>query len=67
MCNTKQVMVMVRITADGTILPLVLILKHQLNGHIVRMQSSTYLTAHYYYYQPNTWMKEVVMLSGLLK
>ena len=67
--DTKRVTVAVTITADGTLLPLMLIFKGKPNGRIVRMEfpRGDYPTTHFYKYQDNAWMDEEVMIPWVNK
>jgi hypothetical protein len=61
--NTKWATVAVTITADGTVLPSMVIFKGKANGHIAKTEFATYPAPHRYCCQENAWMDEVVMLA----
>ncbi len=51
------------ITADGTVLPLMVIFKGKANGRIAKTEFGTYPAPHRYRCHDNAWMDEVVMLA----
>jgi hypothetical protein len=51
------------ITADGTVLPSMVIFKGKTNGPIAKTEFGTYPAPHRYCCQDNAWMDEVVMLA----
>jgi hypothetical protein len=61
--NNKQATVAVTITADGLVLPLMVIFKGKANGRIARTEFGTYLAPHRHHCQDNAWMDKVVMLA----
>ncbi len=61
--NTKWVTVAVTITADGTVLPLMVIFKGKANERIAKTKFATYPAPHCYCCQENALMEEVVMLA----
>ena len=63
--DTKRVTVAVTITADGTLLPLMLVFKGMPNGRIVMKEFPffDYPKTHFYKCQDAAWMDKVVMIS----
>jgi hypothetical protein len=63
--NTKCVTVVVIITTDGTLLPLMLVFKGTLNGRIARTEfpSGNYLATHFYKCQDAAWMDKEMMIA----
>ncbi len=61
--NNKRATVAVLITADGTVLPLMVIFKGKPNGRIAKMEFATYPAPHHYCCQENAWMDKEVMLA----
>jgi hypothetical protein len=63
--NTKHVTMVVMITVDRMLLPLMLIFKGKLNGRIVRKEfpSGNYPTTHFYKCQDAAWMDKEVMIA----
>jgi hypothetical protein len=61
--DNKRATVAVRITADGTVLPSMVIFKGKPNGRIVKTEFATYPAPHRYHCQENAWMDEAVMLA----
>ncbi len=61
--DTKRATVVVTITANGTVLPSMVIFKGKPNGRIANMEFATYPAPHSYRCQENAWMDEVVMLA----
>jgi hypothetical protein len=61
--DNKRATVAVTITANGTVLPSMVIFKGKPNGRITKMEFATYPVPHRYCCQENAWMDEVVMLA----
>ena len=61
--KTKHAMVAVTISADGTILPSMVIFKGMPDGKIARTEFGTYLATQQYRCQENAWMDEHVMID----
>jgi hypothetical protein len=61
--DNKRATVAVRITANGTVLPLMVIFKGKANGHIAKTEFATYPAPHPYPCQENAWMDKAVMLA----
>ncbi len=61
--NNKRATVAVMITADGMVLPSMVIFKGKPNGRIAKMEFATYPAPHRYCCQENAWMDEAVMLA----
>jgi hypothetical protein len=61
--NAKKTTVAVTITADGMVLPLMVIFKGEPNGRIAKKEFARYPAPHSYCCQENAWMDEVVMLA----
>jgi hypothetical protein len=62
--NNKLATVAVMITANGTVLPSMVIFKGKPNGHIAKTEFGTYpAPLHRYCCQENAWMDEMVMLA----
>ncbi len=54
---------MVTITADGTLLPVMVVFKGKANGKIARTELGSYPTTNPYHCQESAWMDEVVMVA----
>ncbi len=67
--DTKCVTVGVMITADGTLLPLLLMFKGKPNGRIARTEflSGNYPATHFYKCQDAAWMDKMVMIAWVNK
>jgi hypothetical protein len=63
MNDNKLATVAMTITADGTVLPSMVIFKGKPNGRIAKTEFATYLAPHCYHCQENTWMDKAVMLA----
>jgi hypothetical protein len=61
--NNKRATVAVMITADGTVLPLMVIFKGKPNGCIAKTEFVTDPAPHRYRRQKNAWMDKAVMLA----
>jgi hypothetical protein len=61
--DTKRATVAVTITADGTVLPLMVVFKGKPNGRIAKTEFAAYPVPHRYRCQENAWMDEVFMLA----
>ena len=63
--DTKRATVAVTITADGTLLPSMIVFKGEPKGRIATTELPTYTTTtrHHYRCQKNAWMDEVVMMD----
>jgi hypothetical protein len=65
--DTKRTTIVVTITADGTLLPSMIIFKGAPNGRIARTEFAAYPTTNHYCCQENAWMDEQVMLVWVNK
>jgi hypothetical protein len=61
--DNKRATVAVTITADGMVLPLMVIFKGKPNGRIAKTEFATYPAPHCYHCQENAWMDKAVMLA----
>jgi hypothetical protein len=61
--DTKRTAIAVTITADGTLLPSMVVFKGAVNGWIAQTEFAAYPTTNYYRCQANAWMDEAVMLA----
>jgi len=61
--DTKHATVAVPIAADGTVLPLTVVIKWKPDGRIARTEFSKYPPTHHYHCQDSAWMDERVMLA----
>ena len=61
--DTKQATVAITITADGTLLPAMVVFKGTSRGRIAMHELGTYPTTNHYRCQENAWMDEAVMVA----
>jgi hypothetical protein len=61
--DTKRATVAVTITADGTLLPAMVVFKGKANGKIARTELGSYPTTNHYRCQASAWMDEAVMVA----
>ena len=61
--NTKRTTIAATITADGTLLPAMVVFKGMARERIAMHELGTYPTTNHYRCQENAWMDEAVMLA----
>jgi hypothetical protein len=65
--DTKRATLAVTITADGTVLPLMVVFKGKPNGCIAKTEFAAYPAPHRYCCQENAWMDKMLMLAWVDK